>query len=160
MGFPLEIVSATWDSVFEVTVGSFNGESASYRSQIFDEARAICDLVIQASCKATIIVDGSFVTDKKFPDDVDIWIFAAPLGNPQENRFFYYDALKQFEKTAKLSRLVHVMIYPVLNGRLIDTLGDTPEEFLSMDWYIEKLGVWFKSGRPDDPPKGAFLLEL
>jgi hypothetical protein len=30
---------------------------------------------------------------------------------------------------------------------------------VSVTWFVEQLGIWFASGRDEEPPKGAFLIK-
>jgi hypothetical protein len=157
---PIGIVEASWDGVFEVSVARFAASSAVHRQRLFNNAVMVCNRILDLGCAASVLIDGSFVTEKPFPADVDIWIFANCLEGRRPNELFSLDWLNQLRDESKRQLDVDVYLFPAINGIIVDNLDKEGYDQRTVAWFIEKLGEWFVAGYDDEPPKGAFLLRL
>lgn len=157
---PVGVEPAIWEGVHDATVLHFTGRARSHREKLFHRAKDICERVMQQSRQLTVLIDGSFVTEKELPNDIDLWIFAEVQDEVYSRNLLDPAWLNWLHDTSKRVDRVDIYVFPTFDGMIIDNWTLRAYSTTSVDWYVAQLGSWFASGRKNEPPKGAYLLQI
>jgi hypothetical protein len=157
---PIGIEHAIWDGVYDATVLRFYNEARTHRQRLFESAKEICTSIAAQGLAATVLIDGSFVTEKERPNDIDVWVFVEVANDHTSKNLLDPHWLNWLHDSATRVHQVDIYVHPCQNGMIVDKFADEEYNLVSVEWYIAQLGIWFASGRDDEPPKGAFLLKI
>jgi hypothetical protein len=156
---PSGIQLAAWDEVYDATVLHFQNDARLHRERLFNNAREICDLIRSQGSELTVLIDGSFVTSKELPNDIDVWVFAEITDGLISKNLLDSNWLNWLHDSSSRVQNVDVYVYPSRDGMIVDKSAAKEYGSVSVTWFVEQLGIWFASGRDEEPPKGAFLIK-
>lgn len=129
--------------LFRIGVKRFEDEGArAHREKLFYSMEEMYQTLVVAKVPCDFIVDGSFLTEKARPSDIDVKVFICEDAHSilSDEQHLAYNAINDYESTGLVDSSAYVK-YPLGHecvGSGLD-LGNQNE-----DYALEHSGMWLK----------------
>jgi hypothetical protein len=157
--FPTRFKAATsWQEIRAATVENFDGWARERREALLNGAKAACDELFETHYTGFIVIDGSFVTSTRLPNDIDVVAFLYRKGYDPTDLKYTSKWTNAFRDHWGKKYDVDLLICPVYPGNLITTPAALQSDSITVEDTIDFLRDLIERGSKHYRPKGAFTI--
>jgi hypothetical protein len=129
-------------SIFKIAVEPFSNEGRERRQQLFDALSYLIDKLIEKDIPCDVVIDGSFLTKKTKPDDIDVKVYidydvSQSLSDEQDYFFVELNSSVLRERLDSTSFTLYPVGHPE-KGSALDPLVN------GEDYGVENSEQWRK----------------